>query len=152
MPRAIPCAGQSLCHQYSADRRAIAANHAQRPAIAIGIAVPAFQREWPGIKEVLEPRRRPRAQHPFGGAARPVRFGRIDIGYPVFVAPEPEVSPSTTQLTPPPLWQKPKRADSWSDPEAGALADVDHGPARSRGGSARHCGAYQPIISPRTTA
>jgi hypothetical protein len=55
MSRAIPFARQALRHQSLADRRAAPHDDTQPAAIAVGIAVGAFQEEWSGIQQRMQP-------------------------------------------------------------------------------------------------
>jgi len=121
-----PFPRQPFSHQHAADRPPATHHDAKLPPIAVGIPPPDLQRHCPAIEQRLQPQRRCIAQPRLPAQRAGCVSGASISAMRIFVPSIQKVSPSTTQLAPPPLWHSPNCRAASVSPEltAGALAGI----------------------------
>lgn len=125
-PPSIPCAGEALGDELVAERPAVARQDAESPPVAVDFPVDGAQLERSGVHQLREAQGRPLAELGLALATRRMGLGRVDVRDPDLVAIH-AVSPSTTQLVPPPVRQIWKRPPTRSAPVGRAVAVVSSG-------------------------
>src|SRR5690606_37820102 len=77
---AVPSPRQPFGDQHRPDALAAAGHDPQLAAIAVAVAVDGLEAEGTGVQPTLQPPRRRRPQPRLLGAARRMRFRRVDVG------------------------------------------------------------------------